>query len=254
MRTLILFFILFLSGSAFSHEIQFVGQHLKINLQQETAWQSDVLARATVNSKWEAGLQATYLDRFDFHEKRIGALLYYRPIPSLKLEAKYLKGEEGVEILPKDHYFLNVYHSLAQGISPFLIYQNALYSTTHLQTIRFGIEIEKIKKIILVPMVMLGQSQLKDPGEVHEVNSFGLKAFYFEELNYFLSLFAFKGLEISQAVTGVSGDSITTTTGGFGLGKWFFQDFKAEFIFDYTDYDELNNQFLSSTLNLVWGF
>lgn len=254
MRTLILLIALLLSGTALPHEIQFVGQHIKLNRQNDSAWQSDVIAKATVNPRWDLGLQATYLERFDLYENRLGALAFYRPSSTLKIEARYFKGDGQVEILPQDQYFLNLYHSLAEGISPFLIYQNALYSATHLQTIRLGVEVEKIKKIILIPMVMIGQSQLKDPGEVHEVNSFGLKAFYFEELNYFFSIFGFKGIDISQAIVGRSGETITTTTGGFSAGRWFFKDLKAEFIFDYTDYDELNNQFLTSTLNLVWGF
>lgn len=254
MRTLILLFGLFLSANAFPHEIQFVGQHIKLNRQNDSAWQSDILARATLSPQWDVGMQATYLERFDLYENRVGMMAFYRHSPTVKIEARYFKGEENVEILPRDHYLLTLYHSLTRGVSPYFIYQNALYSSTHLQTLRLGVEIEKIKNIILIPMLMIGQTQLKDPGEVREVNSFGMKAFYFEELNYFFSVFGHKGIDISQAVVGQSGETITTTTGGFSAGMWFFKNLKAEFIFDYTDYDELNNQFITSTLNLVWGF
>lgn len=254
MRTLILFFILFLSANVFPHELQFIGQHIKLNRQQESAWQSDVIGRATVNSNWELGFQGTYLERFDLYETRVGGLFKYRISPTLTFEARYLKGDSQVEILARDHYFLSLYHSLSQGISPFFIYQNALYSSTHVQSFRTGVEIEKIKQIILIPTLMFGQAQFKSPAEVSEVNSLGLRALYYEDLRYFFSVFAAKGIEAAQAVIGQSSQTVSTTTGGFSAGTWFYSKLKAEFIFDYTDYDELNNQFLTSTLNLVWGF
>jgi hypothetical protein len=147
-----------------------------------------------------------------------------------------------------------MYHALADGISPYLLYQNSLYSITHLQTMRLGIEIEKIRSLIIIPQVMLGQAQFKDPTEVKEVNSFGLKVIYYKEQIYSLSAYAYKGVEAAQAIVGRSSETIETKSVGVGAGYYFFHDIKTEFIFDYTDLGELDNQFLTSTLNLVWTF
>lgn len=247
-------FIAFLSTSSFAHEAQLVTQYLKLNRQNEGASQTDILARATLSSKFEVGLQGTYLERFNLFEKRVGGLLVMRMDPELTVELRYLKGEEGVQLLPMDQYFLSVYHSLADGISPFLIYQNSLYSITHLQSLKLGVEIEKFSNFILIPQVMLGQAQFNDPSEVREVNNFGIKVIYYEEQLYSLMGFVYKGLEGSQAIVGRSSTTIETRTIGAGGSYYFIPDLKTEVIFEYMDLGKLNNQFLTSTLNLVWTF
>lgn len=254
MRRLIALFIAFLSTSAIAHEIQVLGQHIKLNRQNESAWQSDVLAKAVVSSKWEVGLQASYLDRFNLNEKRAGIFAFFNPRPNLTLEMRYLKGDSDAEILARDQYSFGLYHALTQGISPYLLYQNSLYSITHLQTLRFGIEIEKLANFIIIPQVMLGQAQFKDPTEVREVNSYGLKIIYYKELQHAFSVFSYKGIEASQAIIGRSSQTIETQTIGASISYFFIPDLKTEFIFDYTDLGELDNQFLTSTLNLVWAF
>ncbi len=254
MRRLIPLFIAFLSTSAFAHEVQLVTQHIKLNRQNESAWQTDVLAKAILSPKWETGLQGTYLDRFNLYERRVGAFVVFNPRPNITFEARYLKGDSDAEILARDHYSLSLNHALAAGISPFLLYQNSLYSITHLQTIRFGIEIEKFANIIIIPQVMTGQAQFKDPTEVNEVNSYGLKLIYYKEQQYSFSLFSYRGREASQAIIGRASDTIDTKNIGAGAGYYFHPSLKSEFLFDYTDLGELDNQFLTSTLNLVWSF
>jgi hypothetical protein len=254
MRRLTGLFILFLSTTVFAHEVQFVTQHIKLNRQNQSAWQNDILAKATLTQKWEAGLQATYLERFDLYEQRAGAFVVFTPIPNLILEARYLKGDSEAQILAQDQYSLSLYQALSEGISPYLLYQNSLYSITHLQTLRLGLEIEKIRSFIFIPQVMLGQAQYKDPTEVREVNSYGLKIIYYKEQLYSFSFYAYKGIEASQTLIGRSSQTIETKTVGVGAGYYFFNNVKTEFLFDYTDLGKLDNQFLTSTLNLVWSF
>lgn len=254
MRRLIALSIAFLSTSVLAHEVQVLGQHIKLNRQKESAWQSDVLAKAVVSSKWEVGLQATYLDRFNLNERRAGVFAFLKPNTNLTFEMRYLKGDSDSEILARNQYSFILYHALTQGISPHLFYQNSLYSITHLQTLRFGIEIEKIANLIIIPQVMLGQAQFKDPTEVREVNSYGLKIIYYKEQQHAFSVFSYKGTEASQAIIGRSSQTIATQTIGGSVSYYFIPDVKTEFIFDYTDLGKLDNQFLTSTLNLTWVF
>lgn len=254
MRRLIVLFIVFLSTSSFAHEVQLVTQHLKLNRQNESAWQSDLLAKAVITAKWEAGLQGTYLERFDLYESRAGGFVIFNPTPSLTLEARYLKGDSQVEILAQDQYTLSLYHALTEGISPYMLYQNSLYSITHLQTFRLGLEIEKIRSLIIIPQFMIGQAQFNDPTEVKEVNNYGLKLIYYREQFYSLQAYYFQGTEAAQAIVGRSSEIIQTKSVGAGVGYYFFPRIKTEFIFDYTDLGELDNQFLTSTLNLAWSF
>lgn len=253
-RLIVSIAIAFLSTSSYAHEVQLITQHLKINRQNESAYQTDFLARATLSPKYELGLQGTYLERFDLYEKRAGGFIVWRPSPGLTLEARYLKGEDDVEILAKDHYILNLYHSLAEGYSPFVSYQNIIYSITHLQSLRLGLEIEKFANIIIIPQVMLGQAQFNDPSGVEEINSLGLKLVYYREAEYSVMAFAYKGLEASQAIVGRSSTTIETKTIGGGGAYYFFPDLKTELIFEYMDLGKLNNQFLTTTLNLAWTF
>lgn len=254
MRRLVFLFLVILSTSALAHEVQLITQHLKINKQHETGWQTDALAKAVLSPKYEFGLHGTYLERFDLYENRLGAFLIINPIQNLTFELRYLKGEHDVEILARDQYTVSMYHALSAGISPYIIYQNALYSITHLQTLRVGLEIEKIANVIIIPSVMIGQAQFDDPTEVKEVNNFGLKVIYYVEQQYSLQAFAYKGIEAAQVIVGRSNQTVETKTIGAGAGYYVIPDIKAEVLVDYTDYKELNNQFLTTTLNLVWAF
>lgn len=253
-RLIIAFLAVFLSTFAFAHEVQMVTQHLKLNRQNASAWQSDLLARATFTPKFEAGLQGTYLERFDLYEKRAGGFFVFKPTPTLTLEAKYLKGDGVVEILPKDQYLITLYHSLAQGYSPFVTYQNSLYSITHLQSMKLGMEIEKFEHFIVIPQVMLGQAQFRDPGDVKEINSLGVRVIYYEEQKYSVTGFAYQGLEASQGIVGRSTSTIATKSIGGGGAYYFIPNVKTELLFEYLDLGKLNNQFLTTTLNLAWVF
>lgn len=249
----LLLLLVILSTSASAHEIQFIGQHLKLNRQNETGWQSDVLARATVNRKFDVGLQGTYLERFNLNEKRAGAFVAYRPKDNIILEGKILLGD-GNEILPNQDYFLNGFWGLSDGISPFLFYRNSNYSETHVQSARVGLEIEKISNIIIIPTFLAGKATFNTPATTKNIHNYGLKLVYYREQQYSFSVFGFKGKEASQGIVGESNFLVDTTTGGASASYYFIPSLRTELVFDYTDYKELNNQFLTTTLNLAWRF
>jgi len=257
MRRLIFIIALFLSGSATAHEILVTNQLLKINRQNETGYQTNVVGKATLSPNWEVGLLGNYIERFGLYETRLGGLASYRPNQTVLIEARYLKSETDVKLLPLDQYSVSFYQAFSDGLSPFLTYQNSIYSITNLQTIRLGVEIEKIKNLIIIPNLLIGQAKFNDPSEFKEVNSLGLKVMYSVEQQYAFQVFGSKGIEASQGVVGQFSTIIETKTIGIGASYFVRPDLKVEGIFDYTDFTDkkfLKNQFLTSTLNLVWNF
>ncbi len=249
----LLLLLVILSTSLHAHEIQFIGQHLDIRRQKETAWQSDILARATLSRKFEVGLQGTYLDRFDFHEKRAGALFSYQLKDNIMLEGKILLGDKN-EILPNQDYYLNGFFGLADGISPFFFYRNTNFSETHVQSVRIGVEIEKISGLIIIPTFLGGKATFNSPAGTENIHSYGLRLVHYREGIYSFGIFGYKGKEASQGIIGTSNFLVDTTTGGVSASYYFIPSLRSEISFDYTDYHELKNQFLTTTLNLAWRF
>ena len=81
-----------------------------------------------------------------------------------------------------------------------------------------------------------------------------MKLAYYREKFYSLCIFGYKGVEASQGIVGKSNFLIDTASGGLGGSYHFIPQFKTELILDHTDYKQLKNQFLTTTLNLVWDF
>ena len=125
---------------------------------------------------------------------------------------------------------------------------------TNLNTANVGIEIEKIPNLIIIPGFMVGNATFKSPAETKTVNNFGLRVVYYREKNFSLYAFGYKGKEAAQGIIGVSNILVTTTTGGAGGGYYFKQNFRGELIVDHTDYREINNQFVTTTLILTYFF
>lgn len=249
LRLALLLFCLPILASA--HDVQLVSQYVDLGKAGGRGIQEDLIGRVDLNRKWKVGLQGTYLERFDLYEKRAGGSVQYRPTDSLTVEARYLQGM-GNDILAEKDGYLAAYYALAPGYSPYFIYRHAAYSVTDIDTYQLGVEIEKIRNIILIPQVLLGNATFKAPNETKGVYSVGLRAVYYEESNYSLFAFAYKGKEASQGIIGKSSILVDTTTFGGGAGYNFTPNTKAELIFDHTDYEELKNQFMTTTLNLVW--
>ncbi len=242
-----------LSISAQAHEILSTTQHVNLRKQDETGWQQDLVARINFNRKFDFGAQATYLERFDLFEKRAGGFVVYRPTEKWTLEARYLQGM-GNEILPEKQTILSAYYAAAPGYVPFFYYRDSRYSVTHLHTMNLGLEIEKISSIIIIPSIMLGRATFKSPGKTDDVHNYGVRASYYVEKKWAFTAFGYKGKEASQVIIGRSTQLVDTLSGGLGTTYYFNEDLKADLIFDHTDYDQLNTEFHTTTLNISWMF
>jgi hypothetical protein len=245
--------LLWTSNALLAHDVRLLTQVLRINRQQETGWQSEILARANVNRRFDLGAHANYLERFNQHDRAAGPYAAWRPKDWLALEGGYLKGGDN-EILPREQYYLNAYYALEPGYSPFLLFRQARFSVTQLQATTLGIEIERMKRLIFIPQVMLGKVTFTSPGHSEEIYNYGLRAIYYVEKFWSVFLYGHMGREASQGIIGRSSILVDTMTGGLGGSYHLTPHLRAEVAFDYTDFNQLNNQFLTSTFNLTWSF
>lgn len=240
-----------LPALTYAHEIQSLSQYVDLGKAGGRGIQQDLIARVDLSRKWTVGARGTYLERFDLYEKRAGGILQYRPNDSLVVEAQYNQGM-GNDILPEKDLVLNSFFAAAPGYSPFLTYRHAEYSVTDLNSFQGGLEIEKIRNFIFIPQLLLGTATFKSPAETKGIYNLGLRAIYYQEKIFSLFAFGFMGKEASQGIIGKSSILVDTKTFGGGGSYHFSNDFKGELIVDHTDYDELDNQFITTTLNLIW--
>jgi hypothetical protein len=249
------FFLLFsfLSLSVFAHEIQSLSQYIHIRKQNDIGRQQELIAKMNINRKFDFGLQATYLERFSFFEKRGGVSVSYRPNHKWNVDIRYLHGV-GNKILPQHQSILSTYYSLSKGLTPFFIFRDSKYSTTDLNTLNAGIEIELIPHMIFIPMLMGGKATFTSLSKTQDVHNYGMRAIYSLEQKFAFSLFGFKGKEASQGVIGQSTFLIETLSGGASMAYFFIPKMRTELIFDHTDYKEIKTQFYTTTLNLTWIF
>jgi hypothetical protein len=254
MRRLILITLVFLSGTLHASELNFSQQYLHINKTGKAGHLSQLAVKTHTTDNLSVGISANYLERFGLYETSIGPQLIYKLNDELALEAKYLKAQSGSEILATDQYFLALYKAHSPGYSSAFSYQNSKYSLTHLQWIRWGLEIEKFKHLIIIPYALIGQAHFHRPFNSREVNSFGAKIISQHLDQYRFLAFASKGIEASQGLIGRLSQTIETKTIGGGIGHNFSNDIKIDALFDYTDLGKLKNQFLTTTLNLNWIF
>lgn len=242
-----------LSDFAFSHEIFLSTQLVKIRRQNETGKQVDLVGSTPLNRQLSIGLQATYLERFSFYEKRAGGFVQWKPIDGLVLEGRYLKGGDN-QILTQDLLSLSANYALADGLSPFIVLRESRYSITTLRTTQLGIEIEKIPSIIIIPQLTFGKASFRQVDNTRDVYNYGVKGIYYREGQWAASAFVYHGKEAAQGIIGRSSRVVTTFTGGLGGSYQVTQDVRAELIVDHTDYQELKNSFLTTTFNLNWMF
>jgi opacity protein-like surface antigen len=254
MRRLILIAIALLSDTLSASELLLSQHYLHINNTGKTGHLSQLGIKTHTTDNLSVGISANYLERFDFYETSVGPQLIYKLNDQLALEAKYLKAKTGSEILATDQYFLSLYMAHLKGYSSAFAYQNSKYSLTHLQWIRWGLEIEKFKHLIFIPYVLIGQAHFHRPFNSREVNSFGAKVISQHIDQYRFIAYASKGIEASQGLIGRDSQTIETKTIGAGVGHNLSQSIKLDALFDYTDLGKLNNQFLTTTLNLNWIF
>ncbi len=241
--------------NSFGHEVQSISQHINLRKQNKIGRQQDLIVKANITRKLDVGLQGTYLERFDLVEKRFGGILNSKLSDRLNVELKYLQGFK-TDILPEKQTILSSYYSLTEGFTSFVTLRDTRYSVTQINNIGLGLEIEKFPNFIVIPQVNFGKATFKGPAETKDVYSSGLKVIYYKESHFSLSLFGFKGREISQGLVGrtMANLPIDTLSGGASASYYFKNDLKAEIIFDHTDYDQLKTEFHTTTLNLTWMF
>lgn len=250
--TLLLF--LLLPGLALAHEVALITQHITLKKQHQSGWQQDVIARAAVSRNFDVGLQASYLERFDLFENRMGGYLMYHPTNRLTLDARYLRGKSSNEILPLDQFDFSAYYALFKGYTPFLFFRDARYSITDLQTLSLGVEVEKIPHFIIIPQLMFGSAAFKSPSDSKNVHSISLKVMYYVEKKFSLFAYGSSGKEASQGIVGEGSQLVDTLTGGLGGGYFLTPNLRGELFVDHTDYQELSNQFITTTFQLRWMF
>jgi hypothetical protein len=236
-----------------AHEVVSQTQHVNVRRQSKSGWQQDIVAKIDVKENLQIGAQATYLERFDLFEKRVGGFVAHRLNDKTGLELRYLQGM-GNELLPEKQTILTGHHSLTSGLSPFAIYRDSRYSLTTLHTVQLGMEIEKMSHFIFIPSILAGRATFKGPHETNSVYSYGFRAIYYVEKEWSLAFFGYRGREASQGIIGNSTLLVDTYSGGATGAYYFSSKFKSEFTFDHTDYGQLDNQFLTTTLNLTWMF
>ena len=229
------------------------SQHVTITRQNETGWQHEIFGKHDLGRKFSAGLSGSYLERFNFFEKRFGTFVGYKATDKLNIQAHFHLGDGDNQILPREQRALSAYYALADGFTPYFVYRDHRYSETRVHMANLGMEIEKIPYVILIPQFMLGKATFAGPASTETIHNYGLRAMYYVEKKFTAFLFGFRGKEATQGIVGGgSNELVDTRTGGLG-GSWYFHDnLRAEIVFDHTDYDQLKNQFLTTTLNLYW--
>ncbi|MFL5786199.1 MAG: hypothetical protein ACJ76H_16390 [Bacteriovoracaceae bacterium] len=227
-------------------------QHISITRNNDTGWQQELQGKYDFNRKLSGGLGGSYLQRFSFYEKRFGGFVGYRFTDRLSVEARMYFGEEGNHILPRRQGILTAYYSLGCGWTPYLVYRDYRYSSTHVNMVNLGLEIETIPHFIFVPQVMIGNATFSGPATTEAVNSYGLRVMYYEEKKYTAFIYGARGKEAAQGIVGASNILVDTRTAGLGGSYFITEGLRAELVFDHTDYEQLKTQFLTTTLNLFW--
>jgi hypothetical protein len=252
---LIFLFLMTSCLTSYGSEIQSVSQHINLRKQNKIGRQQDLIGKFNLTRKVDIGIQGTYLERFDLFEKRFGGFIQTRLNNRLNLEIRYLQGFKS-EILPEKQTIITSYFSYASGVTPFITLKDTRYSVTHLNNVGLGFELEKIPNIILIPSASIGRAIFKNPAESRDIYSLGMKATYYIENKFSVSLFGYKGREVSQGLVGTTSTTlpIDTLSGGAAISYFLFNDLKAEIIFDHTNYDQLKTEFHTTTLNLTWMF
>lgn len=248
------FIILLLSGTSLATDLLWSTQHISIRRQNKIGWQHELQLKQDLSRKIYAGIGGTYIERFSFYEKRFGAFVGMRPSDRLTLEARWYRGENDNQILPRDQKILSAYYALAPGYTPYVVYRDYRYSVTRVHMANLGVEIEKLPNFILIPQVMAGTATFSSPAGTESIYNYGLRAMYYVEKKFTAFLFGFKGREASQGIVGQSNILVSTLSGGLGGSYFFRDDLRGELVFDHTNYKELKNQFHTTTLNLYWTF
>lgn len=247
---LTLFLLSALTASA--HDITVMGSYLKMQRYNKSGRQTGIDGHVDINDRQKLHLGAQYLERFNLFERM--ALVGFEQ----KFEDFYVKfdaefGHNG-RILPHHRFSIASGQSLFQGISLYEEFRTAQYTKTQLNEFIFNLEIEKISSFVLIPSVRLGNANFTGPSGTQKLFTYGLKALYYREDTGQVWIGLTKGQEPAQAVLGSFNEVLRSKTAAIG-GKYNWNSLvNSGLSFEYTDYDLIKNQFVTTTLTTTWSW
>lgn len=252
MKFILLLALLLTSSLLWAHEVTVSGSYLKMQKQNKSGRQVGVDGHVDLNDSQRLHLGGQYLERFDLFERL--ALVGFEQ----KFENYYLKfdaefGHNG-RILPHHRYSVGSGQSLFEGISLYEEFRTAQYTKTQLNEFIFNIEIEKIPSIVLIPTIRLGNAHFTGPNGTQKTFTYGLKVLYYREDVGQAWISLSKGQEPAQAVLGSFNEVLRSKTAAVG-GKYIWNSsLSSGLSFEYTDYDLIKNQFVTTTLTTTWSW
>ncbi len=249
-----LFSILLLATSSLTlaHEVSVTGQYLKMNRYNKSGRQIGVDGYVNINDNDRLHIGGQYLERFDLHE-RIALLGYEKKFENyyLKLDAEL--GHNG-GILPHYRYSIGSGQSLFEGISLYEEFKTSRYTKTELNEFLLNVEIEKISSLVLIPTIRLGNANFTGPNGTKKLFTYGLKALYYKEDLGNIWISATKSQEPAQAVFGSFNEVLRSKTAAIGAKYLWNSDLSTSASVEYTDYDIIRNQFITTTLTTTWSW
>ncbi|MFY7994236.1 MAG: hypothetical protein ACOVP4_13145 [Bacteriovoracaceae bacterium] len=252
MRIIFLFLITILATQLWAHEVTLSGSYLEMQRRNETGRQAGVEGFIDLNSTQRIHLGGQYLERFDLYE-RIILVGFEQKFETFYLKADMELGHNG-RILPHYRYSLGSGQSIFQGISFYEEFKTAKYTKTELNEFLFNVEIEKINSLVIIPMTRFGNANFIGPAGTQKLFSYGLKMMYYKEDLGQIWISGTKGQEPAQAVFGSFNEVIRSKSIATGVKYLWNSSISTSLSIDYTDYDLINNNFLTTNFNTTWSW
>lgn len=252
MKLITILILSIFSITALAHEITLSGSYLELQRQNKTGRQAGIDGYFDLNDKQRLHLGGQYLERFDLYE-HLFAVGFEHHFESFYLKANAEFGNDG-KILPHYRYSIASGQSIFEGISLYEEFKTAKYTQTELNEFIFNIEIEKIKSVVLIPMTRFGNANFSGPAGTKKLFTYGLKAMYYQEDLGNIWISATKGQEPAQAVLGSYNKVLRSKSLASGLKYIWNSNLNSGLSIEYTDYNLINNHFLTTTLNTTWSW
>jgi hypothetical protein len=247
-----IFLLSLISFSAMAHEVTVMGSYLEMQRYNKTGRQAGLDGHVDLNDSQRLHIGGQYLERFDLFE-RIALIGFEQKFENFYLKADAEFGHNG-RILPHYRYSVGSGQSLFQGISLYEEFRTAKYTQTELNEVLFNVEIEKIPSVVLIPMTRFGNAHFTGPNGTKKLFTYGLKAMYYKEDLGQVWVSATKGQEPAQAVIGSFNEVLRSKSIATGVKYIWNASLNSGLAIDYTDYDLINNHFLTTTLTTTWSW
>lgn len=252
MKFLIIALTFLASLSAMAHEVTANASYLQMQRYNKSGRQAGLDGYIDLNSNQRIHLGGQYLERFDLFE-RIALVGFVQKFENsyMKVDAEF--GHNG-RILPHHRFSIGGGQAILPGISLYEEFRTAQYTKTQLNEVILNVEIEKIPSIVIIPMIRLGNANFRDPNGTQKLFTYGLKGLYYKEDVGQVWVSLTKGQEPAQAVIGSFNEVLRSKTVAVG-GKYSWNSsLSSGLAVDYTDYDLINNQFMTTTLTTTWSW